>query len=180
MVEFSKKNLGLALVGFSLALLFLLFVVKTNYDSQAGILCEKLHQEPGYNPASCPVVQDKTSWFFMAGFVIGFVVLLLGLSLFLAKSQENPVLRQTPEPIAVAALNPEEHVFAPVNEREFDEDEKKVYALLKQKGGSAFQSDVINATGFSKVTVSRVLDRLESKNVLERKRRGMTNIIVLK
>lgn len=59
-------------------------------------------------------------------------------------------------------------------------EEKKIIALLQEKGGSAFQSDVIKALGASKVKVSRILDRLEQKGMVERKRRGMANLVVLK
>ena len=57
---------------------------------------------------------------------------------------------------------------------------KLVKHIIKNKDGSAYQTDLIKETGFSKVKISRVLDRLEAKDILERKRRGMTNIIVLK
>ena len=60
------------------------------------------------------------------------------------------------------------------------DEEKKIYEILKNKNGSAYQTDLIRETGFSKVKVTRILDRLETKDIFERKRRGMTNIIVLK
>jgi uncharacterized membrane protein len=43
-----------------------------------------------------------------------------------------------------------------------------------------YQSDLIKETEFSKVKITRILDKMESKDVIDRKRRGMTNIIVLK
>ena len=43
-----------------------------------------------------------------------------------------------------------------------------------------FQSDIAEKTGFDKVKVTRVLDRLEGKQLIERKRRGMTNIVILR
>ena len=51
---------------------------------------------------------------------------------------------------------------------------------LKTTEGSAYQSDLIKATGYSKVKVTRILDKMESKGIVERKRRGMANIIVMK
>ena len=35
-------------------------------------------------------------------------------------------------------------------------------------------------TGFGKVKITRVIDRLEGKNLIERRRRGMTNVVVFK
>ncbi|MBD3388351.1 MAG: MarR family transcriptional regulator [Candidatus Altiarchaeales archaeon] len=61
-----------------------------------------------------------------------------------------------------------------------DGDEKTVYQLISDSGGTIFQSEISEKTGLSKVKVTRNLDRLESKNLLERRRRGLTNIVVLK
>ena len=60
------------------------------------------------------------------------------------------------------------------------EEERFVYGLLKAGSGSKYQSDMIRETGWSKVKVTRVLDRLESRGLVERRRRGMTNVILLK
>ncbi|MBI5072205.1 MarR family transcriptional regulator, partial [Candidatus Woesearchaeota archaeon] len=61
-----------------------------------------------------------------------------------------------------------------------DEDEKKIYELLKKSNGSVYQTDIIKETGYSKVKITRILDKMELAQIVERKRRGMTNIIVLK
>lgn len=61
-----------------------------------------------------------------------------------------------------------------------DEEEKKVVGLIAEKEGSMYQSDVMKELDMSKVKVTRILDRLEGKGILERKRRGMTNIVILK
>ena len=67
-----------------------------------------------------------------------------------------------------------------IAEGELDADEARVVAVVNSAGGSVFQSDIMKTTGFSKVKVSRLLDRLEQKGLLERKRRGMTNLVVAK
>jgi hypothetical protein len=59
-------------------------------------------------------------------------------------------------------------------------DEKAVLNTVIDSEGSIFQSEIIEKTGFNKVKVSRILDRLEGKNVIERQRRGMTNVVLLK
>jgi uncharacterized membrane protein len=59
-----------------------------------------------------------------------------------------------------------------------DTDETAMVAIINEGNGSVYQSDIMKKTGFSKVKVSRVLDRLEQKGLLERKRRGMTNLVV--
>lgn len=60
-----------------------------------------------------------------------------------------------------------------------DEEEKKIYEIA-EKEGSIFQSDIVEKSGFDKVKVTRILDRLEGKQLIERKRRGMTNVVIAK
>jgi hypothetical protein len=58
-------------------------------------------------------------------------------------------------------------------------DERKVYDLLAGSG-AMFQGDVVEKTGLNKVKVSRILDHLEGRGIVERRRRGMANMVVLK
>jgi len=59
-------------------------------------------------------------------------------------------------------------------------EEKTVVGKISEADGSIFQSDLVEKTGFTKVKVTRILDRLEGMGVIERKRRGMTNVVILK
>jgi hypothetical protein len=59
-------------------------------------------------------------------------------------------------------------------------DEKRIVSLIMEEGGTIFQSQLVDRSGYSKTKVSLILDRLEAKKILERKRRGMSNAIVLK
>jgi uncharacterized membrane protein len=60
------------------------------------------------------------------------------------------------------------------------DDEKKIYETIMASDGVMFQSELIEKTGFPKAKVSRALDRLEAGGYLERKRRGLSNVVVLK
>ncbi|MFH1834858.1 MAG: MarR family transcriptional regulator, partial [Methanobacteriota archaeon] len=59
-------------------------------------------------------------------------------------------------------------------------DERQIYKLIMDENGTIFQGDLVEKSGLSKVKVSRTLDKLEARRLLERRRRGLTNIIVLK
>ena len=59
-------------------------------------------------------------------------------------------------------------------------DEKRIVSLIIDEGGTIFQSQLVDRSGYSKSKVSLILDRLEAKRILERKRHGMSNAIVLK
>ena len=60
------------------------------------------------------------------------------------------------------------------------EDEQKVYRAIIEADGIIEQSELPEKTGLSKASVSRALDLLESKGLVERRRRGMGNIVLLK
>lgn len=57
--------------------------------------------------------------------------------------------------------------------------EREIYETILDADGVMPQSDIVDTTDLSKATVSRTLDSLESKNLVERKRRGMGNMILL-
>lgn len=157
------KTVGWILSGFAVVLLVVLVFVKTDFDQQSAVLCQTF-QQAKLDMESCPAHQSNFSWMIVLAFGIAF--LLFGVGLYLLFSHKQAIPAQTS--------------FKEVDVSKLDEEEKKIYELLKFKEGSAYQTDLIKETEFSKVKITRLLDRLESKGVLERKRRGMTNIIVLK
>jgi hypothetical protein len=60
------------------------------------------------------------------------------------------------------------------------EDERMLVQIVAGEGGTIFQSQLVEMSGFSKSKVSLVLDRLEARGILERRRHGMSNAVVLK
>jgi len=58
-------------------------------------------------------------------------------------------------------------------------DENKIVKLLEKNDGTMFQSDMVEKTEFTKVKITRLLDRLEGKKIVHRRRRGMTNVVIL-
>ncbi|MBI4020257.1 MAG: hypothetical protein HY367_02910 [Candidatus Aenigmarchaeota archaeon] len=159
------KKLGYALIGFSVVLLAVLSFAKAEVDTQAAFLCNNLHDTQS-DILACPVHTSPVSWLFVAAFGVSFLMLGAGIYMgFIYKLPPAADMRRTPKEIDASRL---------------DTDETRVYETLKSKEGSAYQTDLIKETGFSKVKVTRVLDKLEAKDILERKRRGMANIIVLK
>lgn len=158
------KMLGWILIGFALGLLIILTFVKRDYDNQATFLCERF-QADNLDMKDCPAHQSNTSWFITVAFGIAFLVLGIGAYLLFIPRQVIENIKKQ---------------FKAVDLSKFNDDEKRIYEIAKSKGGSVFQTDLIKETGFSKVKITRILDRLENDEILERKRRGMTNIIVLK
>jgi len=63
---------------------------------------------------------------------------------------------------------------------ELSKEEKLIFEIIIDSNGSIYQSSLVNKTKLTKVKITRILDKLEGQNLIERKRRGMTNIVILK
>ncbi len=64
--------------------------------------------------------------------------------------------------------------------KELNTDQKAVMEKIIQSDGTIFQSEIVEKTNLPKAKVTRILDKLEGKGIIERRRRGMSNVIILK
>jgi len=101
--------------------------------------------------------------------IIG-IIIVIGLVIMFSKPQEKIVFKKIKE----------KSVKKKINMNDLNNEEKKLVKIVQDNEGTIFQSDLVDNSGFSKVKVSRILDKLEGRGVLERKRRGMSNVVVLK
>jgi len=60
------------------------------------------------------------------------------------------------------------------------DDELTIYEMVFTEGGVIFQSELVERTGFPKAKVTRCLDALENRGLVERRRKGMGNIVLLR
>ena len=60
------------------------------------------------------------------------------------------------------------------------DDQQKIYKAIIDSDGIIEQSELSEKTGISKSNVSRALDLLESRGLIEKRRRGMGNVVLLK
>lgn len=95
-------------------------------------------------------------------------VILIGLFLLFAKPEEKIVVKNIKEKKKKLNLNG------------LDKDEKEVMELLQKEKGGMFQRSLMEKLEIGKVKITRLLDRLEAKGLVERKRRGMNNFVVVK
>lgn len=98
---------------------------------------------------------------------------------------------EAPEPAAPASseqsdeLEPSEELLE-ARRQEWEDtaerlanNEQEIYETILEEDGVIAQSDIVDRTDCSKATVSRSLDSLETKDLVERKRRGMGNMVLL-
>jgi len=158
-----RKSAGLALIAVALLLVGVLTLIKEDTDKKNVFLCQIVSASPDPDMAKCPAHTSNTSWLLIVGFALSAIVLAMGLVLLAPASSPN-----IPPSLPKADLS------------KLDDEEKRIYEAIRLKEGSMYQSDLITETGFTKVRVTRLLDRLEQKGLVERRRRGMTNLVVLK
>ena len=159
----TQKKLGFTLITISLVLIVLLSYLKSDMDSKNLFLCEAVAANPDLKMEDCPAHNNDTSWVLFVSF--GLSILLLSSGIFLIFLQQKKTIEKKPEKKVMPNL---------------DKEEQKIYDMLFENEGSLYQSILVKKTGYSKVKITRILDKMESSEILERKRRGMTNIVVLK
>ncbi len=162
-MEITQKKIGVMLLVIAVAIIALLTLIKLDNDTKSTALCEKF-EEQDLDMSTCPAHKSNFSWMIILAYVIGFILLIVG-AYFIFFEHKLPESKKE---------------FKQIDLSKLDEEEKIVYDKVKEKGGIAYQADMIKETGFSKVKITRILDKMESKDILERKRRGMTNLIALK
>ena len=164
MVLPNQKIIGYVLAGFAVILLLVLAFVKVNVDEEGAFLCQVVAESPTLTMDQCPAHDSNTSWLLTVAFSIGAILLGSGLYMVFVPGKTELPKRE----------------FKEADLSKLDGDEKKIYDILKQNNGSLYQSDLIRETQFSKVKITRILDKMASKELIGRERRGMTNIVVLK
>ena len=63
-------------------------------------------------------------------------------------------------------------------EKHLKEEEKLIVNILKQKQGECTQSTLVTLTNMSKASLSRLLNELESRNIIYKEKKGNKNIII--
>jgi len=103
-------------------------------------------------------------------------ILIIGIYLIFFGQERVEIIRKIREKVKVSEKRKD---YSKIT-KTLDSEEKKLINILLESQGAIFQSELVEKSGFDKVKVSRILDRLEGKQLIERKRRGMTNIVILK
>ena len=160
----SSKYIGIFLLVLSIAFIFIMInyssTLKSNQLANCAAKCGLID-----HPSDCPLAKN-VPWQSIAGFTLVTLLFLAGLFLMIfykEKNSESETLKK-----ARKAAN------------SLDKDEKKIFQAVLDSKGAIFQSELAEKTGFDKVKVTRLLDRLEGRGLVERRRRGMTNIVILK
>lgn len=153
------RGIGLVIIVISIVLLFLMVSITDQLN-------QSLHSACTCEPGLCPMTSNLPVQSYV-GFTVVIILLGFGSFLMVKSRQINKTYREEKNKLkeTIKSMNP---------------DESRLYDIVRESGNIIFQSEIIEKAGFSKVKVSRILDRLEAKGLIERRRRGMTNVVILK
>lgn len=164
-----NKHVGYLVIGIAIIFLFIVLSFNQALDSVVDTSC-------GHG-TECPMNAKFKTQQIISYSLMGLLVLVGLFMMFFMKDEKQVIKEIHKEVVKENGLNEEERKEKLNN---LDEEERSIMNIVLREDGSVYQSDLIKETGISKVKVSRILDRLEGKGLIERKRRGMTNVVVMK
>jgi len=107
-------------------------------------------------------------------------IALAAYSRFLLHSAEYSRARAGPEqPEAEPPAETVEGAPKPSDLQMLPEDEKRIMEIIEASGGEILQMKIVSSGEFSKSKVTRLLDKLEGRELIKRERHGMTNMVRL-
>lgn len=157
-----NKNVGYLLLGVSALIIIITLLFNSAMKNIVDTTCLLEHGN------SCPMYASIKQQTYLS---LGITGLLIVVSLTLIFSKPN-------EKIIVKKIEKKTYKKK-VDTSELKSEEKKVFRIIIENK-AVFQADLIEKTGFGKAKMTRIIDRLEGRGFVERKRRGMTNIVTLK
>lgn len=113
-------------------------------------------------------------------FTFNDVLIIMGASILLGASGAYLLLIKYPNKSSTSEMIESRKAEWRQIAKTLKSNERIVYEAIIESEGIIDQSELTSKTGLSKATVSRVLDLLESKGLVEKKRRGMRNTVILK
>ena len=160
-----NKNVGFLITGIAVVIGIIVLIFNLGLKSIVSQTC--------VHGPQCTMYDTIAAQTWMSLSIAG-LVLVIGLFLIFSREEKEIIVKKVKEKV-----NGNEK-RKPLDYSKLDKDEKIIMKTIEDADGAIFQSELVEKTKFSKVKVTRILDRLEGKQLTERKRRGMTNVVVLR
>jgi len=154
-----NKNVGFLIIDISIIIGIIILIFNHGMTSIVNQSCS--------HGSECTMYGTIKSQTYLS-FAIAGMIFAIGLFFILSKENEKIIYKKIKEKTKKIDIE------------KMDDDEKPVINLLQQENGAMFQSSLMEKLEIGKVKATRLLDKLEAKQLIERKRRGMNNIVVLK
>ena len=156
-----NKHVGFIVIGIAVIMIFVIFLFQSALKEIVVAECGLPHA------LSCPMNENINQQTYLALGVVG-ILLILGLALVFNKPKERIIIKNIKAKKKKLDLSG------------LDAKEKEVINILQKENGTIFQATLMEKLGVGKVGITRLLDKLEAKQIIERKRRGMNNVVVLR
>lgn len=156
-----NKNVGFLIVGIALVIMIIILLFNSGLKDIVDQTCD--------HGSSCTMF-DTISLQTNLSLVLAGLVFIIGLFLIFSKESEKIIIKK------IKVLKKKKKI----DFSELDSKEKRVIKILEREGGAFFQRSLMEELDIGKVKMTRMMDKLEAKQIIERKRRGMNNIIILK
>lgn len=160
-----NKSVGLLIIGISIVIGFIIFMFNFGMKDIVEASCDH-----GRSCGMYGTIQTQTG----ISAAIAILILFIGIFIFFSSPEEKIVEKEIIKKIKIKEKK------KVLNLEGLESDEKELITLLQSEGKAMFQSDLMEKMSMGKVKTTRLLDKLESKQFIERKRRGMNNIVVLR
>ncbi len=156
-----NKNVGFMVMGIAIVIAIIVLIFNAGLKSIVGETCS--------HGGGCTMYQTIATQTYLSLAVVG-IILVIGLFLIFSKENEKIIIKRIKF----------KEKKKKINLSGLDSVEKKSIKILEREGGAFFQKSLMDELGVGKVKMTRMMDKLEAKQIVERKRRGMNNIVVLK
>ncbi len=154
-----NKHVGLLIIGIAVVMAILVLLFNSVLKDAIGLSCT--------HGSTCEMYTGVNVQTWISLSIVG-IVFILGLFIMFTKPKEKVIVKKVKEKKKKLDLSG------------LDKDEKKVIELLIKENGGMFQASLMEKLEIGKVKTTRLLDKLEAKQLIERKRRGMNNLVILK
>ena len=162
-----NKNVGYMILGIAVLLIVIIFLYNNALKEIIVGSCGIEHA------VSCPMTQSVNQQTYLALGIVGLLI-VIAIILIFSKPYERIVIQEKKVRVEVPEKKKK------IDTSSLNKDEKKVIELLQEENGTMFQAELMEKIEIGKVGMTRLLDKLEAKQFIERKRRGMNNVVVLR
>jgi len=154
-----NKKVGLIIIGISIIVGIIVLIFNLGLKKIVGDTCT--------HGSACSMYDTIAvqTWISLA--IVG-IIIIIGIVIMFTKPKEKLIVKRIKEKKKKKDYS------------SLDKKEKETVDLIIKEGNAMFQADLMEKLQVGKVGVTRLLDKLEAKQIIERKRRGMNNIVILK
>lgn len=154
-----NKNVGWLIIGIAVVMTIVVLLFNSVLKDAIGLTCS-------HGP-TCEMYTNLNVQTWISLSIVA-IVFIIGFVIMFSKPKERVIVKRIKEK------------KKKVNLSGLDKKEKEVIKILQEENSAIFQKTLMERIGVGKVGMTRLLDKLEAKQIVERKRRGMNNIVVLK